>query len=327
MHGFVPSVEAAHPPKSSEATTYEERSMSGQGVARHRAGYEGLCVSKLMFFDGGDRTLRFVEHAPADVHETEHDICGCTQNVAERPKGRPATVQPEIVLYARRPPFDINFDLTSLWLTLRLDQPLPRVEGASVPMRQELRDAFHGFEVIPHAYFIFSERKVDIEITLPGYGLTDCFFAHVFVGNRHDTTCLMNGHSQSRIVDLAKLAFDDVWVHECSVGDEVMRILPKLKPSPSMTHQSFYSELVEDMSQLRDFVRPHAQAIVVGDSPAAVLERLLKDQRTMWLAQKHIGALCDLVLDLPKRDLYEAVLSMDRELWKKQKMDAESSKA
>jgi hypothetical protein len=266
----------------------------------------------MMFFDGDDRTLRFVEHAPADVHETDHDVCGCTRNVIERPSGKPHEVRPVIVLHARRDPFTIEFDLTSQWLTFKFDEPLPAVQDAAHPANRKMRSHFHGIKKPdPHAYFMFGENKLNIEIALDGYGLTDCFFAHVFIGNKVDTSTMMNGHSPSRIVDLSKIGADDVWVHDCICGPEAMRILPSICTN-------LYRTMNEDMNAMRTRIRPYALDLM-GEVSVSVTEtrkRLMNDV-TMYLAQKNLEALSEFLLNLPTQELYKAVLSLNRELWEK----------
>jgi len=283
----------------------------------------GLRVSKLMFFaneEGG--TLRFIEHAPVDAHEsTDHEICGCTRSVSERPKGKPFEVRPEIVLHARRDPFTIEFDLTSLWVTFKFGGPkhgasvgsLPAVEGAAHPGRRRVTGEFYGIKVEPHAYFMFGfgDGPLRIEITLPGYGLTDVLFANVYIGNQIDTTRMMNGHAPSRIVDLSKIGPDDVWVHESSWGLEAMRTLP---PSDA----KLFREMNDDMKALRERIRPYALDMVEGAaSVEEVRRRVMEDETTMRFAQKNIEPLAELLLNLPKTELYKAVLSVDRELWDK----------
>ncbi len=145
-------------------------------------------------------TLLYAEHSPVSIRHGKQ-ICNCTKSVAERPSGQPNEIQQDIRveqdLGTHR--IDLHFrGLDSPWFTFRKDDW--------------------------HAYFISGNRGLSIEIMLPGYGLTDCFFGHVYFGNKVDTNQLMNGHSPSRIVDLSVITPDQVWAHECNWGREAVAI-------------------------------------------------------------------------------------------------------
>jgi hypothetical protein len=156
-------------------------------------------VVRHSFFDvEGGGNLRFTERSPAeDIHMGE---CNCTKNVHVRPSGTPASVQQEFITVDG----DMSFRLSRLWMT------------------------FGEFGGDNHAYFHFhkDEPSVEIEaVPVPGYGLTECFFGHVYLGNQIDISKLMNGGWPSRIVDLSKIGPLDLWLHDCSMGREAMRFM------------------------------------------------------------------------------------------------------
>lgn len=162
-----------------------------------------IAVERFSFFDvQGGHHLRYVEHSPPEFHR-DHAECGCTKNVSSRPSGRPSNVHQEF--YVDDPAY--CHQLSRRWLTFGA------TNGA-------------------HAYFMFggarsiSESSVKIEITMPGHGLTDCFFGSLYLGNRIDVSRFVNGHSPSEIVKLDEIAPDQLWVHDCNWGREAIRHLP-----------------------------------------------------------------------------------------------------
>jgi hypothetical protein len=87
----------------------------------------------------------------------------------------------------------------------------------------------------PHAYFMFhpAQRSVKIQVMVPGYGLTDYFFADLYMGNQIDVSKFINGHSASEMVNLSGTAHklslspitsEDLWLHKCNWGVEAMRV-------------------------------------------------------------------------------------------------------
>lgn len=169
-----------------------------------------ISVMRDSFFGTSKGTLRYAEHSPAMPCE-EKQICNCTRSVAERPLGEPDQVQQTIKFeeglgdYA----FELSLGHLGPWFTFRWRGP---EKGWNYKAEPEWA----------HAYFMSGPGRLNIEITVPGYGLTDHFFGHVFFGNRVDVSALMNGHSPSRIVDLSKVPDDQVWAHMCNWGVEAV---------------------------------------------------------------------------------------------------------
>lgn len=121
-----------------------------------------FAVSRYNFFPSkGGATLRFTEHSPPR-QEHNHSVCNCTQNVAERPEGKPSSVntvfQSEETIGGKR--LEVNITKSSVDFTFRWEDP-----------------AFEKSRA--HAYFWFSpeDQKLKVEITRKGCGIVDCFFA------------------------------------------------------------------------------------------------------------------------------------------------------
>jgi len=148
-------------------------------------------VERYSFYEDPEsgQTLRFAEVAPPDPHEHEGQICGCTRAVAIKPPAIPHEVKQR--LHFLSPGFD--FPINSGQVTFgQLGDPAG------------------------HAYFWFRlprETSIQIEITLPGYGVNNHFFATLMKGNRIDGSRLFNGHSPSRVFDPAKVAPDALYLH------------------------------------------------------------------------------------------------------------------
>ena len=165
----------------------------------------------LFFTKNFSPTLRFTEHAPPK-EEYDHAICNCTKHVAERPKGEPRQISFGIQLAGE----DVEFGLINGWLTFNWEMaPKDKIK---------LVYPFDRDNTKQHAYFMFNpkERSVSIEITMPGVGNVDCFFAHLYMGNKIDISRFFNGHSQSKIVDLSKIPDEAIWLHCCNyIGERI----------------------------------------------------------------------------------------------------------
>lgn len=177
-------------------------------------------VSRHLFFKKpGSKTLSYEESAPAPEHKCEdHDVCGCTRAVSERPEGEPESVKQSLRFDGEQdfPPYFWSFELTSPWLTLRWekDEKTGKVKAD------------------PHAYLTFGRNSLHVEYVEP-YKITadiddfsdHAFFADMYLGNDVDTSTMMNGHSPSRIVDLSKIKKDALWLHHCAWGNEAMAFM------------------------------------------------------------------------------------------------------
>jgi hypothetical protein len=100
-----------------------------------------------------------------------------------------------------------------------------------------------------HAYVIFDGKqdKAKIEVASPGFGLIGYVMLDLFLGNRVDISRLYNGHSPSRVVNLSKIAPDQVWIYT----DEMMRTLGHTVEIAAIR------EAFRLARELRRLVRPH----------------------------------------------------------------------
>lgn len=155
-------------------------------------------VVRREFFQGSRGTLTYVESAPpAPAAAHEHQVCNCTREVATRPVGSPFETKVSVMMKQSGRERDFSVTLgESPWYTFRWGES--------------------------HAYFIAGKNELRAQISLPGQGLADYLFGHLYFGRTVDTSTMMNGHSPSRIVDLGKLAPTDVWIHGCSWGKEAV---------------------------------------------------------------------------------------------------------
>lgn len=262
-------------------------------------------------------TLRFAEHAPADAHSKEPFECGCTTNVSARPAGQPHEVQQEIYLRCPMPSQKVRaeFKLCSGWVTLWLDELLPEVAGgytkSKARIKRAFKDALASSPTLPHAYFILGGRRPEadphharVEMTLPGYGFTDCFFSDVFIG-RAETSRLMNGHSRSRIVDPSKLRSDDVWLHGCLFGHEAMRILPH-----DDVEASTWREIFGEAEWISRLAAPYEE----DHHPVEwVLGAVEADEKLVLAAYHQVERLARIVSGLRGTQLYAAQDEIDRQ--------------
>lgn len=159
-------------------------------------------VERHSFFDQQKRSiLRFSEYSYNCTHE-EYQLCNCTTSTPTRPDGVPKYVQQGITYESRVDDLAIEIHLTgSPWVTFKW--------GSN-----------------KHAYFIFHNDNIQVEVNVPEYGPVEYFFTHIYIGNEVNTSKLMNGHSPSRIIQLDKINKNQLWLHSCDWGKEVIRTLP-----------------------------------------------------------------------------------------------------
>jgi len=160
----------------------------------------------------GGRTLRFEERSPEGPCE-EGQLCICTEAVRERPPGFPVEVKQEILATGTLPD-----GLRARHILVGNYAPWFTFEWGEATVRKQPE----------HAFFIFGRMNncLRVEVTMPGYGPTNCFFGNLFFGPNVDTSKLMNHHMPSRIVKTAEIAPRRLWVHECIFGGEAMSFLP-----------------------------------------------------------------------------------------------------
>lgn len=165
-------------------------------------------VTRNLFFYTKNGTLRYSENSPAK-EECDHQVCNCTKAVKDRPEGEPNQKQQYIEFHKKDKDYNYEVGLAGAGCHFTLRWP------------GEVWDKEHKWSSKNHAYYWFnSSDSIQVEIIKEGYGRTNCFFAHLYLGNEVDTSKFFNGHSPSRIVDLAKLKPDEVWAHQCGFGSE-----------------------------------------------------------------------------------------------------------
>lgn len=239
-----------------------------------------VVIERHLFFrspSGGN--LRWTEFSPKEAH-VHHLECCCTKNAKDLPPGVPKSVQQTVTVSDG----DAWLSLGSGWLT------------------------FGKLGAKDHAYFRFNplERSVDIEITLPGHGSVDCFFAHLYYGSSVDTSTLMNGHSPTRL-DLLDVA-ERHWLHACLWGKEGKRLLS----SPSEVAILDLAYGLHERIQL-------ASADYVADlsSPVDDLRSLVEIDSILL---EHFMVLRDLLApiaaDIRSTEIFKLTVELDREVGK-----------
>jgi hypothetical protein len=178
-----------------------------------------LSVTRDSFFTGPSGTsLQWGEASPLTTHQ--HDFeCGCTEHVQQRPAGVPTSVRQDARVSWDDCVIALEPEVAEPWVTFR------RANDTEDWIRRRMLGTTEADE--DHAYFIFNKHQngAKIEVSIPGFGLVDCLLVDLFLGNRIDMRRLLNGHSPSRLVDLSKIAPDQVWIHASSWGKESMRTL------------------------------------------------------------------------------------------------------
>lgn len=181
-------------------------------------------TERYSFYNTPNGILRYSEHSPETFH-ADKQLCNCTKNVAGRPAGKPSSIQQYIKFEQDRGryAFELSLDCRGFpWFIFRWKA---EADG------WKFKDRFRDKSGMSQAYFMSDvnghKGNLSIQIDVPGYGRTDCFFGNLYFGNKVDISTLMNGHSPSRIVDLRSIPDDQVWAHNCNFGKEAVMPLPE----------------------------------------------------------------------------------------------------
>lgn len=200
-------------------------------------------TERYSFYNTPQGVLRYSEHSPETFHP-DKQLCNCTKNVSQRPVGKPSSIQQYIKFEQDlgRYAFELSLDDGGFpWFIFRW-----KAEASGWKSKDGLRDR----SGMSHAYFMSNvnghKGNFNIEIEIPGYGRTDCFFGHLYFGNKVDISKLMNGHSPSRIVDLRSISDDQVWAHHCNWGKEA--VMP-LRECPETGQWRDVKKAVDAISQ------------------------------------------------------------------------------
>lgn len=155
-----------------------------------------------------------------------------------------------------------------------------------------------------HAYVIFDgqQEKAKIEVGSPGFGLIGYVMLDLFLGNRVDISRLYNGHSPSRVVDLSKIAPDQVWIYM----DEMMRILGDAE---EITAARTAFRLAREVRRL---ARPHLMAR--HTSVDDVRNAVESDDALLASATDVRRVLSRFALDIESTDLFRLAKEMEAEL-------------
>jgi hypothetical protein len=161
--------------------------------------------------------LRWTEASPESAHRHSFE-CGCTVNADRRPWGQPEQVRQEIRIVWENCVIRIEDGVSCPWVTFR------KAGDAEAWIDRYATGEAGGDE--DHAYFQFDahEHKVSVEVTSPGFGLIGVVLTNVHLGNQINTSRFFNGHSPSRVVNLRKIATDQVWLHG-HPHEDAMRLL------------------------------------------------------------------------------------------------------
>jgi hypothetical protein len=145
------------------------------------------------------------------------------------------------------------------------------------------------------------QEKAKIEVASPGFGLIGYVMLDLFLGNHVDISRLYNGHSPSRIVDLSKIAPDQVWIYT----DEMMRTLGDAEEITA-TRTAFRLA-----REVRHLARPHLMARSTVDDVRNAAER---DDALLASATDLRRVLSPFAHDIESTDLFRLAKELEVEL-------------
>lgn len=191
--------------------------------------------------------LRWTEASPESAHRHSFE-CGCTVNADRRPSGRPESVRQEIRIVWEDCVIRIEDEGSCPWVTFR------KAGDAEAWIARYATGKAEGEGDRDHADFRFDdhEHSARVEVTSTGFGLIGVVLTNVHLGNQIDTSRFFHGHSSSRVVDLGKIATDQVWIH--GPHEDAMRLLN----DPGET--AAFREVFQQASEVRRLARPHTRA-------------------------------------------------------------------
>jgi hypothetical protein len=170
-----------------------------------------ISVERHSNFEDKSGNLQYSEYWPEHEHLDIH-ICNCTKEVSIRPEGDPDHISQDIVFSGKSSEFRL----------------------ASMNFIYRWKDTEGKKPHAPHTYFTFGDegRSVRIEVIRADYesdigNPKKAFFGNLYLGRQIDTSSMMNGHSESRVVNLSKIGLKEVWMHTCCFGNEAMEFIPE----------------------------------------------------------------------------------------------------
>lgn len=239
--------------------------------------------------------LRWTEASPASAHQHGFE-CGCTLSADTRPAGSPESIRQEFRILWDDCVMALEDEVSEPWVTFRKAR-----DAESWIARRRTGDDEADED---HAYVIFDgpQEKAKIEVASPGFGLIGYVMLDLFLGNRVDISRLYNGHSPSRVVDLSKIAPDQVWIYT----DEMMRTLGDVEEITAIR------EAFRLAREVRHLARPHLMArnTLVDDVRNAV-ER---DGALLASATDLRRVLSRFAHDIESTDLFRLAKELETEL-------------
>ena len=261
-------------------------------------------VERSLFFRRPqEQTQRFVEHAPP-LAEHDHPICDCTKNVAARPDGEPDQKGQGITLvYAPIGALRPEFRLCHNVLQFCWGAPPTRTESGHITGHYS--HAYFGWTRLSHHGTANpGSRSVGVGVTLPGHGQVGHFRGHLYMGNGIDVSVLMNGWCPSRIVKLDALREDDLWVHDCSSGNEAMRIFS------DSDEARMWKKVLLDGERLQACVGRYRSDFT--EPVEALRTRVEQDEELIALATTVVETMAPIVTGIRTTELFRLTQEVDR---------------
>lgn len=260
----------------------------------------GVAIARHSFHDapqGG--THRFSEYSPKPPQKEPFE-CNCTKSVILRPPTEPRQVQQVISLDEEFNGYRMEFQLCTayeegVWCAFRWKGPLEGWVDKVEPDRT-------------HAYFISNvngvKNHLSIEVVLPGYGPTDCFFGHLYFGNDVDISKLANGHYPSQMVDLSAIGPEQIWAHDCSWGVEGMAVFRECAETDG------WKAVKRDMDEITRRIRPY-HGNVTSDVHE-LRQKVEGDAELLLIAERTKTWLANIVTNLRDTELFRCGSEADK---------------
>lgn len=178
-------------------------------------------VTRSKIYHTINENLCFIESFPVTLQPIH--VCDCTQCINTQPVEKPIHTQQYFTYEKSTPKYNIKASLLDLRLVFTWHTPNTNLQKEIYAIPENTGWFDSNKNPNSHAYFTLNNNSIRFEITLPGYQLVDCFMGNIYFGNNIDISKLMNGHSQSKIIQLDKIDPDSIWCHSCSLGNESMK--------------------------------------------------------------------------------------------------------
>lgn len=218
-------------------------------------------------------------------------------DVDERPAGEPTDVRQEVRLSWPGCSIALEDGISQPWVTFRRSG-----DAEEFHMRRTIGVA-DGEGENDHAFFIFdgSQPSAKIEVASARLGVTGVLMTSVFVGNQIDASRLSGGLWPSSVVDLARIAKDQVWIHGAPWIDAMRTV-------ESIEEASALSRAMQLAGELRRHTAPQ-----VGDVglPMRAIQRLIEgDPVALALASSLRQLLEPFALDAEHTELFARAQEM-----------------